>query len=265
MQNPLRTALPGPESLQHQHLLPRPKWLHISKASVKGKGTEMVMLSKDSPFSNIPAELQLDIIYLLSYDDVLALKHTSRYFHYFISTDVLQNCKQAQTDRWAEIERQGGWSDQFPCYACLRLKPKVEFYVNGTYAFNRATPGNADTDRHCILCAFKNGEWGPGTRLQVSTQSWLLCACCGELKCTPGSEIVCPPCKASFDLRHSSGYLLRFTQFYLAIVIWSLACSGKLPPRTSVATKTSLRFIFQSLIVSRTSTHSTLCKTKQAT
>jgi hypothetical protein len=210
----------------------------------------MVMLSKDSPLSNMPAELQLDTIYFLPYDDVLALKKTSRYFHYFISPQILQECKQTQIDRWAEHEKRGGWPDQFPCYACLQLKPKTEFFINNTYASNRATPGTADTDRHCILCSFKNGKYRPGTRLNVSGQSWVLCACCGELKCTLGLEKVCPPCKASFDLRHTWGYFLRFCQFFFAIVIWGLACSGKLPPRTSVAKKHSLRFIFESLVVS---------------
>jgi hypothetical protein len=248
----LRHASSNPElPTKRQHPI-RPKWLRTSKAVVQGKGTEMVTLSRDSPLSNIPAEIQLDIVFFLPYDDVVSLKKTSRYFHYFLSPGILQECKQTQIDRWAETEKQGGWPDHFPCYDCLQLKPKAEFYINGAYAYSRATRGNADTTRHCILCSFKNNEYDPGTCLAANGQSWVLCACCGELKndvLPYTSSKVCKLCKTSFDNQQELGYSLRFSQLFFAIVVWALACSGKLPPRTSVANKHSLRFIFQSLLV----------------
>jgi hypothetical protein len=245
MKYSLRNTSSNPESSKSRPHLPRPKWLRTSK------GTEMVMLSKDSPLSNIPAEIQIDILHFLPYDDVLTLKQTSRYFHYFISPDILQECKQTQIDRWAAIEKeQGGWADYFPCYDCLKLKPKMEFYANNTYAYNRATSGTADTDRHCNLCSLKNNEYKPGTRLNLNGQTLVLCASCGSLKTELGGSKVCTPCNTSYDKRQEKGYVLRFAQLFFVIVSWALSCSGSLPPRSSVADKHSLRFIFQSLLVS---------------
>lgn len=253
MKNSFRHASSNPELPTKRQRPTRPKWLRSSKAVVRGKDTEMVALSRDSPLSNIPAEIQLDIVFFLPYSDVVSLKKTSRYFHYFLSPDILEKCKQTQIDRWAEKEKQGGWPDHFACYDCLQLKPKAEFYINGTYGFSYATTGNAGTTRHCVLCCLKNNEYDPGTCLTINGQPSVLCACCGELKngLPPYSSTkVCNQCKVSFDNQQELGYLLRFLQLFFAIVGWALACSGKLPPRTSVANKHSLRFIFQSLIVS---------------
>lgn len=229
-----------------------PKWLRTSNPTVQGKGTEMVSLPRDSPLSKLPTELQLLIIFFLPYTSVLTLKETSRYFHYFLTPNILMECKQIQIARWAEKEAQGGWPDEFPCYFCLQLKNKYEFYKNGMYATTIASPGSADTTRHCILCSFRNNEYEPSTCLTINGETKVLCANCGELATLPlGTNAkVCIPCKISFDNRQENGTSLRFIQLFFTIVSWALSCSGKLPPRTSVPDKKSVRFIFQSLLVS---------------
>lgn len=229
-----------------------PKWLRTSNPTVQGRGAEMISLPRDSPLSKLPTELQLPIIFFLPYTSVLTLKKTSRYFHYVLTPSILSECRQIQIARYAETEKNGGWPDEFPCYACLQLKNKFEFYTNGVYATTIASPGNADTTRHCIPCSFKNNEYKPGTCLTVNGETKVLCANCGKLETmqTSMNAKVCTPCQRSFDKRLENGPLLRFAQLFFTIVSWALACSGRLVPKTSVADRNSLRFILQSLLVS---------------
>lgn len=249
MKNPLRIASAHEFSAWLQPTIP--KRLRTSNPAITGKGTEMISLSRNSPLSKLPAELQLSIVFFLPYTSVLTLKRTTRYFHYFLTTSVLTQCRQIQAARFAEQEQNGGWPEEFPCYACLRLKNKYEFNTNGMYATTLASPGTADTTRHCILCSFANNEYKPGTCLTINGVTKVLCANCGELETLPSNTNaqVCIPCKFSFEERQEKGTSLRFAQLFFTIVSWALACSGGFVPRTSVADKNSLRFIFQSLLV----------------
>lgn len=228
-----------------------PKWLRPSNPAIQGQGTEMISLSLDSPLSKLPAELQLSIVFFLPYTSVLTLKRTNRYFYYFLTTPILNECKEIQIARFAEQEKIGGWLNEFPCYACLRLKNEHEFYTNGTYATTLASPGTADTNRHCILCSFALNEYEPGTCLTINGETKVLCANCGELEKLPlhTNAKVCTPCKRSYDNRQENGTWLRLAQLFFTIVSWALSCSGALVPRTSLADRNSLRFIFQSILV----------------
>ncbi|QDS77039.1 hypothetical protein FKW77_006686 [Venturia effusa] len=227
-----------------------PQWLRTSNSAVQDKGTEMISLPQDSPFARIPVELQLSIILFLPYTSVLSLKNTNRYFHYFVTPSILAECRQLQIARFAEQERNGGWADEFPCYACLRPKYPDQFYSHGVYAPTTAAPGTANTKRHCITCSLRNNEYEPGTCLTINGQRKVLCANCGELAIlSPGTRgMVCIPCEVSYVIRRENGLSLRFAQLFFTIVSWALACSGKLVPRTSIADRNSVRFILQSTL-----------------
>jgi hypothetical protein len=243
----------------------RPKWLHKPKILNHVKEAEMVSLSRDSNFAKIPAELQLHVISYLDYDAVLKLKGTCRYFNYFINADVIEASKVNQVEHYQQMETHNTLpSDQLPCYTCLKMKPKAEYYhKKGRYYMNaqpyrshrQTAARNPDFERQCIRCGFQEGLYDPGTKLNTGGQSWLICSSCGFLAKEPqdttssASGTSCKPCTVEYNFMRGHGTSIRMLQWMVAVVILPLACSGKAMPWTSRANEDSLRWIFNITVV----------------
>jgi len=212
--------------------------------SRRNKGMEMVTLDKSSPLSSIPAELQLDIMSMLDYYDVLHLKATCRYYQHFINKDVLQKSREYQIERFAEMEPTITTGNA-PCYTCLKLKSQSSFTLPRP---------NDPRRRCCIPCAFRANRYKPGCRIVFNGDSLVVCAACESFSKEPlGANLqfntLCKDCNVEFKTALVFGVLLRFMQGSFAIMVFALACTGQAVPTTSVATKHSLRFILTIILV----------------
>jgi hypothetical protein len=267
MKRSLRDTMSAPKTQKSNSNRPlRPKWLHISVPKENGEGKEMIFLSKDSLLSSIPAELQLETIQFLGYHDTLNLKATCRYYNYFISEDVLEDSRTRQLERFEEIERRSKFEKlaNVPCYNCLKEKPIAQFYhVPGQWYYNTqpCLPLPDPGTRFCIPCAFKTKRIAPGLNLNVNGNVYLICSGCKRFGKNPASAVVtskngynyaqyCDLCKHDFDQLLAFGWILRFLQFVLGLIIFALACTGSSVPISSVVSKSSLRYIFTVTIVS---------------
>jgi hypothetical protein len=246
--------------------LRRPEWLHISAPKRDGTGQELVYLDKSSSLSCIPIELQLNIIQFLGYHDVLKLKASCRYYNYFISPDVLEESKVKQIEEFEEVENQSRLAKPslVPCYTCLEKKPIAYFYNISARYYYGAQPCLPLPDpgaRCCIPCAFKTNQVPAGLDLRVNGKTYLTCSGCGIFTKNfiantvntfngHGYGAYCDYCKHDFERLLSLGWLFRCSQFVLGVIIFALACTGKSVPTTSVATRSSLRFILTVTLVS---------------
>jgi hypothetical protein len=244
----------------------RPEWLHSSIPKRHGKGMELVFLDKSSMLSSIPVELQLNIIQYLGYHDVLNLKALCQYYNYFISPEILNESRRRQIEDFEEIENRSQLlkPSHVPCYTCLKEKPIAQFYnVTGRYYYSTqpCIPLPDPGTRCCIPCAFKANLVAPGLNLHANGNSYLICSGCGMFSMNPVAQsintfngysygVYCNHCKHDFEKLLGCGWLFRFIQFVLGVIIFALACTGKSVPTTSVATKSSLRFIFTVTLVS---------------
>ncbi|KIV98598.1 hypothetical protein, variant [Verruconis gallopava] len=223
------------------------------------KAAELVSLSRDSSLAKIPAELQLQIISTLEYEDVVQLKRTCRYFNFFINSDVMEESRAAQVEIFRVMEQNYSMpGDKLPCYHCLKLKPKVEFYdVAGKYylssppiGYYRTALYNADTNRNCIRCGFLTRQYLPGLSLKTGNQVWMFCSECGVLERLPSQssyrypDNLCLPCSNKYNFFRAQGTTMRLVQWVISIVILPLACTGQFMPWTSKASNHSLRWIF---------------------
>jgi hypothetical protein len=243
--------------------LSRPKWLHVSILNPDGKGKEMVLLSRSSLLSTLPAEVCLDIIMELDYRDVQTLKASCRYFRYFIDSSVTEASRMRQLEEFEELERQSHSMQPLdaPCYTCLQKKPLAHFYnPAGTYYYTAQPPlplPDAGT-RYCIPCGFKTKRYAPGLQISVDNVTYLRCAGCKRLEKSAALPIgsarhyngqSCQHCSNDLKILNN-GWIFRFIQFLLGIIIFALACTGSTVPLTSVVTRESLRFIFTTTLVS---------------
>jgi hypothetical protein len=241
----------------------RPKWLH-SPISIPygkhGKTYEMVSLPKTTLFSKIPAETQMDIISYLGYRDVLRLRATCRYYNYFIDRDMVQEVRVRQIETFEEMEKQKSCGNSLPCYTCLALKP-LEHFWNATrrhyYQVGYVQDLVDPTERYCIPCGFRTKKFERGLRLTVAGVTRMLCPGCSVLvrehSTATGyygrSGNTCEICRQQWSILWAWGWIVRFFQFAVGIIIFALSCTGQSVPNTSVVSKHSYRFIFTALLV----------------
>lgn len=241
----------------------------------------MVNLTKESPLASMPAELQLHILSFLDYREVVQFKHVCRYFNYFISEDVLRECKENQIAAFHHMEDTRTLpQNMLACYTCLNLKPSSEFYsITGNYYLN-AAPSNglypttqsahlaAATstkyyeERYCIRCGFNDCKFSFGLRLTTQGRSLMYCSGCGVLDDQPAhatayTDTCCRPCKKEYDFLREHGSTARLFQWIFSIIVLALACTGQAMPWTSQANKHSLRWIFTVFVVSFPWIHTT--------
>ncbi|KAF6236128.1 hypothetical protein HO173_005757 [Letharia columbiana] len=113
----------------------------------------------------LPTELQHHIVLNLHPSAAIALKQTNRYFHTHISLYRLDPLKVKQYLH--QVELRPRHRENYACFSCLRVKPKIAFTVSQLGA-KKSRNGAYSSGRFCIDCGVRDKRFKPGTVLDIA-------------------------------------------------------------------------------------------------
>lgn len=157
-------------------------------------------IPKDAWLLHLPAELHLELISYLHYQDCQAIRLTCRYFYYTVPE------KYMDIRRWrSQLQQREGYCAQgedIACFQCLKLKPPKDFPLHDSsrqwVEIERRKPFSSiddsrleyyklvDFNRKCINCEVHGAASSDGVQpFKVNAgpkESWMcVCGACGQV------------------------------------------------------------------------------------
>jgi hypothetical protein len=204
----------------------------------------------------LPTELHLDVLDVMPYPDLKAMRATCRFYHSLVPKDKLESMRQ----RWegvikSEEKDQQIRRQQLPCFTCLDIKPLDEFpwieqlkqHAHPRYG---GRFGYSNDRRQCTDCMVKDGKSKNGLPpFKVARDKFMhVCGCCGVRSYAPddsggfkmkGGGHWCMGCYEKNSKILENSFIIRLPQFLIAFVIFSISFSGM----TSITSRASTRLI----------------------